>query len=37
MTELEKKRREWLSDQGYTDSQIDDIIECDGKEEVLDF
>lgn len=37
MTELEKKRREWLSAQGYTDSQIDDIIECDGKEEVLDF
>ena len=33
MSEFERKRRDWLSSQGYTESQIDDIIECDGKEE----
>ena len=27
MTDFEKKRREWLATQGYTPSQIDDIIE----------
>lgn len=35
MSEFEKKRREWLFSQGYTESQINDIIECDGKEEDL--
>lgn len=35
MSELEKNRREWLSSQGYSESQINDIIECDGKEEDL--
>lgn len=33
MSEFEKKRRAWLSSQGYSESQINDIIECDGKED----
>lgn len=29
MNSPEEKRRAWLSEQGYTESQIDDIMEID--------
>ena len=33
--EITTKRRNWLKEHGYTDSQINDILACDGKEEAV--